>query len=149
MRNEERARDLAGGQTSETTKDQRDTVVGSQCRVGTREEQFESFVGQFVAARIRGAAPLDVDREFGQTLRVDAVAAYPVECPATGGGEQPRARPIGHPADRPVHECRLEGVRCGFLGQVQIAETVHQRREKPPVLLAEHRFGRDTRIGHG
>ena len=71
---------------------------------------------------------------LGQAL----APSQPIDRPISRRRRDPRSRVVGNAALGPGLESRDERILDRFLGKVEVAEDADQRRDRPPLFLAEH-----------
>ena len=134
FRHEERACDLVGGQAAEGAQGERDLRLDRQRRMAAHEDQLEPLVGERrgchrLLLRLRGEQP----RLRGE----DAIASDAIDSPVPRGAHEPRAGVRRHAVTRPSLRCDGEGLLCGFLGEIDVAEEADQGCEHVAPTLAE------------
>ena len=99
------------------------------------EDQLQSLVGK---RRLPDRVIHGLGRfEQAPLRRQRAVTTYPVDRPVAAGGDEPGARVVRRSVARPPLGGRREGLRGGFLGELEVAEEADQGGENPPPLVAE------------
>ena len=143
---EEGASDLGRREPAERAQGQGDRGLGRERRVAAGEDQPELVVRDRGHLVLRGgeqhrlpAGRLErlVTGDRRGLVRESARAPRPVDGTVAGRRRDPRAR-VGRDAVRgPALERDDVRVRDRLLGEVEVAEDPDQRRDRPPVLLAE------------
>ena len=150
LRDQERVRDLRGGQAAEQPEGQRDLGGRAERGMAAGEQQPEPVVAHGPLLGGFGARCFLAGLEQGG-LGVPAgprrFAAQPVDGLIPGGGDDPAGRAGRQAAGRPARRGAGEGVLDRVLGDVDVAEHADQDRDRPPVLLTEHPL--DIRTGPG
>jgi hypothetical protein len=128
--------------------------------MGACEEQPQPFVGD-VGTRdlLTEAAGMVVmiarsqfvlDPQPGEMTGAHLIGAEAVDRTVLRRGHQPRLGSGGHTAAGPRLDRAEHGIVEGLLGEVEIAESIGQRREQPPtILLADGAEDPDGRLGVG
>ena len=148
---EEGAGDLGHREPAEQPEGEGHLGVAGERRVAAGEDQPEPLVGD-------GAHGVGVDgvlvvegSEHGGGLRVSRVAgglpAEPVDGAVLGGRRQPRPRVGRQAGPRPPGHRLDERLLGDVLGQLDVPEPPHQRRDDPAVLLTEDLL--DRGVGRG
>lgn len=153
LRDDERARDLRGGQPPDEPQRQRDALLGRQDRMARGEHQAQEIVADVVVERIGdgvGAVAwlAPIARELGVLGVDDPGAAHVVERAPLRGRHQPRARVVGHAIGRPALEREDERVLCELLGAPEITREPREPGHEARELDAKHRGDRVVWIDH-
>ena len=140
LRQEEGARDLAGGQPADEAQGQRHLALRGQRGMAAGEDQPEAVVSD--GARIVGGKRLR-PRAVGLVrkrldLAVDSTAAAQVVARAVARNRhQPGAGVVGQPVGGPVDQGRRHRLLHRLLGGVEVAEHARHRGDEPAVLAPE------------
>ena len=144
---EERPRDLGGGQTADGAQGEGDLAGPGQLGVTAQQQQRDRVVDD--------SCPVDLVRAGGDHLvgrgpqLVGALALGPgplgphlVDQPTGSHGGQPRVRAVGDALRRPLLVRRQQGLLQRVLGGAEVAVPPHQGREDlwrvgPPQVLGE------------
>ena len=135
LRNQERTRDLCGGQAADGAQRQRDLRGGRQRFVAAHEEELQRvvLVGRLARRRLARQALL---APVPCTL-----AAQLVDQPPVRGGEEPAARigrhAVARPLQRRVEERLLHGVLARVEPSVAADERPEDARRQPAQLLLD------------
>ena len=143
LRDEERARDLVGGQAAEQAQRQRDARLGGEHRMAGGEHEAQEIVADVVVERgveVRHGRLL-LDLELVAELLVLAleqlVAAQAIDGAMLGGRHQPGAGVVRDARLRPALERGDQRVLRQLLGQADVAHDAREagdelRRLDPP-----------------
>ena len=103
------------------------------------EDEVQAIVGNrvHVALLLRSLLGRQRPRELLELLHAAPLTTEPVERSVARHRHDPRARVRGDAVARPAGERDEEGLLHRVLGEVDIAERPHERRDRPPRLLAE------------
>jgi hypothetical protein len=135
LRDEERARDLLGGQAAQRPQRERHLRLGGERRVAAGEDQLEALVGELelVHVVLNGLPRLEQAGLVGER----AVAADAIDRAIARGRDQPRARIVGGAVAWPALGGDRERLLRGFLGELEVAEEADQRGEDAAPLVAK------------
>lgn len=139
---QEGPRHLGRPEPGQAPQGQRHPVLGRQRRVSAGEVQLQALVGHVAAGHGGGRVvrPIRIHLQDGQPGGVGLIPPEPVDGLAPRRRQQPGPRLGRHAPDGPVHQRRFDRLAGHVLGQVEVAEAVHEGGEQPPPLLPEHRF---------
>jgi hypothetical protein len=132
---EERAGDLAGSESTESSQRERDLGVELQRGMATGEDELQPLVGnrrlvQFVLPSLRRV-------EQAELFLQRAIPAVTVDRTVAGGRHQPGTRVGRRPLAGPALGGDRERLLGGLLGKVEVAEEADQGRENAAPFLAE------------
>ncbi len=133
---EERARDLPRGQTSDLAQCQRDAALRCQRRVAAREHEREPLVGNRAHVVLLRRKLLEPADELCLALE-DLLAADAVDGAVARGRDDPGAGRLREPFAGPTLESSRECVLHGVLGKLEIAEDAREDADGAPPFLAE------------
>ena len=141
LADQERSGDLASAHAAERTQRESYLGVGGQCRMTAGEHELESLVWKCrrVAHRVLRCFVVGC-LSYLQQMRLHgerAIAANAVDRSAPGRRQQPDAGVGGDSVARPALRGDREGLLCGLLSKIEVAEEADQRSEDASPLLAE------------
>src|SRR5699024_6841303 len=113
--------------------------------MGAREEQSQTFVGDVGTRDLLAEAggmvimitwpQFVLDPQSCEMTSAHLIGAYAVDRTVLRRGHQPGPGPGGHAAAGPRLDRAEDGVVESLLGEVEIVETIGQRREQPPAIF--------------
>ena len=129
---EERLRDLRGGEPPERAQREGNLCIKRQCGMATGEEQFEPFVSEEcpVHCVLRGFA----DIEQAELVRQGVFAAQSIDGAVSRRGQQPGDGRVRHAVARPALRGDGECFLGGLFGDVDIAEEADEGPRTRPIL---------------
>jgi len=130
--NQERCRDLRGGEARYRAQRERHLCLLRKRGVAARENEPQPVI-HLNGIRGHGRALQQLD-----LFLVALVAPQDVDRLAFGGGHQPRARLVGDALGRPSFQRRHDAVLDHFLGNVEVADDPDESAGQPSRLLAEN-----------
>jgi hypothetical protein len=133
LRHEEGPRDLRGGQPADGLQGQRDARVLGEGGMRAGEDQAQALVAEALQA-VEGGVH-DADRRLRGELLVlgpgGAPAAQPVDRVVARDGDEPLGRHRRHACRWPTAERHGERLLQRLLGELEVAQRAHERREHP------------------
>ena len=151
LRDEERARDLAGGQAAERAERQRDARRERERRMAAGEDQAQAVVrhGAVVGVHVvlLGVQPGEL-REPVDAIGRRPLAPEPVDRLPPRRDREPGARVARDAVARPGCDRRGERILDRVLGELEVAGVADRGREHRGALLAPRVLDRGRRVAH-
>ena len=138
LADEERPRDLGGGEPAQRAQRERHSCLGGDRGMGRREHQPQPIIRQLPHAHIDRLLGRRLGRlEQSPLLREDALAPQPVDRLVPSHADDPGRGIVRHTMVRPALERDDERLLDRLLGEIEVAEDADQGRDRPPRLAPE------------